>query len=386
MKSIGIITIDKCNNYGAELQAYALVKVLQLMKYDSEIIDYLYFKNPKYYACSMSRPIKPQSIKERLICWIKYRLATKLLYFVVPLFSSKMRRRNNRFDKFHKQNTKMSTTYRSMKELYDKVKKYDVYVVGSDQVWNPYTETNLAPYFLQFASKGVRRISYASSFGVTDIPSFAQKSYQQWLMELDFISCRETAGIEIVKKITGKDATLTLDPTLLLDKQQWMSVEGGEIDMPEKFVLIYAVEAAPALLWQMAYEFGEKHNIPIYSICTQAVGNTNKKGIINIEDAGPADFVQLFVNATLVLTNSFHGTAFSCNLGKNFYSVLSKSSKKNSRMTSLLEKLELSNRIVWNDESIPADYGKMYDVEKEQLLLSVERQRSVDYLRNTIEA
>lgn len=386
MKSVGIITIDKCNNYGAELQAYALVQVLQWMKYDAEIIDYLYFKNPKHRACAMSRPIRSQSLKERISCWLKYRFATKILYNMAPLISKKLRLRNKRFDSFHRLNTKMSPTYCSMKDLYNGVKKYDVYVVGSDQVWNPYTESNLAPYFLQFAPSDAKKMSYASSFGVTEIPPFAQPLFRQWIMGLQYVSCRETAGIEIVKKLSGKDAVLTLDPTLLLNKEQWLSVEGCEITMPPQYVLVYAVKGAPAKLLEMAKLYSERHNIPIYSICTQAIGNIAIDGVINVEDAGPADFVHMFANATIVLTNSFHGTAFSCNLGKMFYSVLSKSSKKNSRMTNLLANIGLSDRIIWDDDDNPFDSDKMYDVDSVQKLLSIERQKSIEYLITSIES
>lgn len=384
MKRIGIITIVKCNNFGAELQACATVLTLQGLGYDAEIIDYLYFKNPKHKVTDSSKPIAPQSFKAGVINYLKYEVAIKILYGIVPLLSSKLRVRNKRFCDFHKHNTKMSQTYASMDDLYNKCEKYDVYIVGSDQTWNPNTESNLAPYFLQFAPHGAKKVSYASSFGMTYIPKFAEELYKKWLNSFDHISCRESAGVDIVRQLTGREASLALDPTLLLNREQWMKIKGSEIRVEDRYVLIYEVRPT-AYIQRIAKEYARKNKIPVYRLCLQAVGNKKNDGIINIEDAGPADFVHLFANASLVVTNSFHGTAFACNFGRNFNVVLSRSNKKNSRMTSLLDKLELSDRIIWEEDEFPALYAQKYDVEKTQLLLASERKKSIDYLINAID-
>ncbi len=384
MKKIGIITIDKCNNYGAELQAYASVKILNEMGYDAEIIDYLYYKNPGYQSSKASRPLFNLTIIQKIEYIVKYKFGTKLLYVVLPFFISKIKRRNNRFHSFHLRNTKMSPTYKSLGELYSNVGDYDVYISGSDQIWNPYTETNLAPYFLQFAPQKAKKISFASSFGVTEIPPFAKAKYREWLNQFDALSCRELAGVNIIKELLGKDAVHVLDPTLLLNKDQWMQIKGAEIDVPERFVLIY--ETRPSLYIQrIAIDYSKNNKIPIYRLCLQAIGNKEDDTIINIEDAGPADFINLFSKASLIVTNSFHGTAFACNFGKNFYTVISHFGKKNSRMISLLEKLELKNRIIWEEDSYPLDLGIMYNTERSQSILVSERLNTNSFLKNAIE-
>lgn len=384
MKTIGIITILKCNNFGAELQACATQRVLASLGYDAEIIDYLYFKNPGHKAIRLSAPIAPQSVKQKFINFIKYTLATKVLYRIVPMFSSKLRNRNNKFDKFHLDNTKMSDTYRSMDNLYNSQKRYDVYLVGSDQVWNPFTESNLAPFFLQFAPQNAKKISYASSFGVSELPDFAKGIYSKWLRDFNHISCRENAGVKLVEGLTGRKASMNLDPTLLLTKEQWLEVDGCD-PLPQKgYVLIYEVRPS-AYIHRMAREYASKNNLEIYRLCLQAVGNKKDEGIINIDAAGPADFVHLFAGASYVLTNSFHGTAFACNFGRNFNTVLFKANKKNSRMTSLLETLCISDRIVYEEDCFPNSYGGQYDVEKTQRLLEAERAKSLEYLKNAIE-
>ena len=382
---VGIITIDKCNNFGAELQAFATQRTLQEMGYEAEIIDYLYFKNPAHKATYYSRPLAPQGLKKQLVNWLKYRLATKVLYDVLPCMIPKQKRRNRNFSEFHQCNTRMSPTYRSIDDLYRHVKPYDVYVVGSDQVWNPYTESNLAPYFLQFAPQKTKKISYASSFGVTTIPNFAQQQYREWLSQLDAISCREDAGVKIVKELTGKEAQLTLDPTLLLNREQWLQVKGQRYQTNEDYILLYEVHPSE-YIQRMALAYASEKGLRIYRLCVQAIGNQQNKGIVNIEDAGPADFVHLFAHATLVLTNSFHGTAFACNFGRNFHTVLSKQNKKNSRMTSLLTTLKLMDRIVWEEDEFPKSFAQTYDVANTQVLLEQERTKSLNYLRKSIDA
>ena len=111
MKKIGIITIVKVNNYGAELQAFALQKKLELMGYHTEIIDYLYYKNWRFKDTKESQPFIPMSRKEKLTYWIKYRLINFLIDRILPIINNAVRNRNNRFDSFHKVNKKYSKTF-----------------------------------------------------------------------------------------------------------------------------------------------------------------------------------------------------------------------------------------------------------------------------------
>lgn len=137
MTKIGIITILKVNNYGAELQAYATQATLNKMGYDAEIIDYLFYKNPMAKHTRGSRTEFSHSVKKRFAEWL-YPLIHK---------PSANKTRTIRFESFHKHNTRLSPTYRCAEELYDAKMPYDVYMVGSDQVWNPGSYTSLRPYF-----------------------------------------------------------------------------------------------------------------------------------------------------------------------------------------------------------------------------------------------
>ena len=382
MKKIGIITILKCNNFGAELQAYATQKKLNLMGYDVEIIDMLYYKHPDFKKTKSSKPFVEQTMKERVVEFVKFSILNPIIYNIVPLFSKNMRTRNRKFNAFHEKNTKLSETYRSIDQLYCKCNEYDAYVVGSDQVWNPGTGMNIEPYFLTFAPEGKKRISYASSFGVTSIPTQYTDKFKKLLNGLDFISVREAAGVKIVEEVAQRKAELVLDPTLLLNKEEWKECSSGYNPNSKGYVLIYEVHPSEKIQ-QLALDYAHKNNLPVYRVGVRGMFNWETKGITNLVDIGPADFVSLFENADIVFTNSFHGTAFSVNLGKNFYTVLSKAGKKNSRMTSLLSIMGLDSRIVYQEDDEKVSYEK-YNVSKVQELLNAEREKSVDYLRTAL--
>lgn len=382
MKKIGIITILKCNNFGAELQAYATQKKLNLMGYDAEIIDMLYYKHPDFQKTKNSKPFVKQSIINKIIEFLKFTILTPVIYKIVPLISKKMKIRNMKFEDFHKKNTKISRTYISQDSLYANCDEYDVYVVGSDQVWNPGTGMNIEPYFLTFVPENKIKISYASSFGVTKIPTEYKEKYNQLLNNINHISVREDAGISIVKEVANRNAELVLDPTLLLNKEEWSQCGSGINPNKGKYVLIYEVHPSEKIQ-KLAFDYAYKNNLPVYRIGVRGILNWKTKGIINFVDIGPADFVSLFQNAEIIFTNSFHGTAFSVNFGKNFYTVLSKYGKKNSRMTSLLSILDLESRIIYQEEDKQIVYIN-YDKDKVQKLLQIERDKSISYLEKSI--
>lgn len=382
MKKVGIITILKCNNFGAELQAYATQKKLRLMGYDAEIIDMLYYKHPDFKKTKLSRPFVKQTMKEKVTEFVKFSILNPIIYNIIPLFSKKMRIRNKKFDNFHKENTKLSKTYRTIDSLYNKCDDYDAYIVGSDQVWNPGTGMNIEPYFLSFTPKGKKRISYASSFGVTRIPTQYVDKFKKLLNGLDFISVREEAGVKIVEEVAQRKAELVLDPTLLLDKEEWKKCSSGYNPNNEGYVLIYEVHPSEKIQ-QLALDYAQKNNLSVYRVGVRGMFNWETKGITNLVDIGPADFVSLFENADIVFTNSFHGTAFSVNLGRNFYTVLSRAGKKNSRMTSLLSIMELESRILFQEDDEKISYEK-YDVSKVQELLKAEREKSIGYLKTAL--
>ena len=385
MKSIGIITIVKVNNYGAELQAFALQKKIEQLGYSSEIIDYIYYKNWRFHDTKESCPLIPMGNKARISYWIKYRLINFILDKIVPLFHKPTSKRLRRFDDFHKYNTRFSRSYRSMQQLYNTCIDYDIYVVGSDQVWNPAASSSIEPYFLTFAPKNTKKFSYASSFGVATIPSGIQERMATLLGNIDTISVREDSGITLVKQLTGKDALLVVDPTLLLTKEEWNNYMKPYPSMPRHYVLIYQLSESNVIV-DAAMKIGRERNMPVYRICKRSFRVEKNDGVINILDAGPAEFLSLIAKADYLVTNSFHGTAFAVNFNIPFYTIVSSKKNNNSRMVSLLKLLDLSDRLVEEDiceDSI--DPTKSIDFKKPNDSLTAFRNKSMTYLLSNIQ-
>ena len=384
MKKVGIITIVNVNNYGAELQAFATFRKLQLMGYNAEIINYLYYKDWRYIDSKMSRSFNSMSIKGKIIYFAKYRVASFVLNKILPLICKDVKQRIANFNSFHQHNTRFSKLYKSMKDLYTDTPIYDVYMVGSDQVWNPNASSSIEPYFLTFAPHSALTVSYASSFGVSKIEnnSIANR-IKLGLSSIKTISVRESSGVNLVKELTGRTAQLVCDPTLLLNKSEWTMFMKPVSNMPQRYVLIYQLSESDAIV-KLATRIGKQEQIPVYRICKRAFKVKKDKGVVNILNAGPSEFLSLITNASFIITNSFHGTAFSINFDVPFYTVVSAKKKNNNRMESLLDYVGLGIRIVKDDVDITNLPIVGYDVNATQLKLKSFRLESEKFLEDAL--
>lgn len=380
MKKVGIITLVKVNNYGAELQAFATQSTLQKMGFEAEIIDYPYFINSRHRKTKGSKPNFKMPLKLKVIVMLY-----PLLQWYKKLKqdrSIRLRREEN-FKSFHAQNTKFSCEYRTAESLVSGKMDYDAYVVGSDQVWNPNNYTSLDPYFLKFAPEGRIKISYASSFGVSVLPKHAYEYYKAALQGLNAISVREENAVQLVQEISGVKAHWVLDPTLLLTGTEWKQYGKFIIGLPEDYVLIYEVTPCEYVK-QLALSVAEELGCRIVRINCDAIRWENDDEIINILDAGPAEFIGLFSRARMVVTNSFHGTAFSLNMQKDFFVVSPERKQNNSRQKSLLRLVNLENRLIIEGAQMPKKESFSIDYTIVTPLLESARDMSKNYLINSM--
>ena len=381
---IGVITIEQVGNYGAELQCYAAQKVLQNIGCDAEIIDYCYYKDYRYKDSKMSEPFVPMTFKERIFYVLKYRIVNRFVDKFLLLFNSKIARRNSRFAAFHAENTKMSRRYMSMPELYEASMDYDVFVTGSDQVWNPGAQSSIEPYFLTFAPDYAKKISFAASFGVSEIEPNLRERYKEYLSRYDFISVREQNACDIVKQLVGKDAECVLDPTLLLTKDEWMKVARQYDNVPERYVLVYTLFESPAI-FSLAKKVAKEKGISVLMITKRAYFVSHIEGISNISDAGPAEFVSIIAGADYVVTDSFHGTAFSINFGIPFLAIVSLKNNNNSRMESLLKVVGLSGRMVYEEKEVSSlIYNDNIDFKEIESHIKKARVTSMNFLNKAL--
>lgn len=368
MKRIGIITFQRIGNYGAELQAYALGAKLRHMGYAAENIDYLYYKHPRHISSAMERPTIPVSFKNRL----------KILLF--PLVAALRNRespktkrtRKIRFNDWFVKNVSVGREYRSVMSLYDDPPKYDVYMVGSDQIWNPRICSNIAPYFLDFAPDGARCVSYASSFGVNELSGPVFYRYKQWFKRFSYIGLREKSGVNIVKGM-ALDAKVAhvLDPTLLLTVEDWSRVAIEPDKKPHgTYLLLYDLIASSETV-----------------ALAKRWANQNGWDVIRIGDGayGPGEFIWLFSHAEAVVTNSFHGTVFSILYHRQFYSVIPTGVTNAGRIESLLRSLSLSHRLVKASMCGSLEFGPRIEFESVDALLEKMQAKSIDFLKESID-
>jgi len=371
MKTIGIITIHKIHNYGSVLQAYALQRVCEEIGFKVEIIDYMFpnefHTDNKFKTQGDSQPNEPK--------WIKM------------LFAKALMRQHKGIDTFVKKYQHLSSSlYSSPDELKAQAPAYDVYITGSDQLWNPRFCNGDPAFMLHFTPDDALKISYAASIGANAIPTELIPRYKGLLSRYAHIGVRENSGRKVIKDIIGKDVEVVLDPTLLLCKDEWNQIAVSNRQFKKKYILCYFLnytfnsfpyvdQLADYMQKQTGYEIVRVSRPPhkLFTSHTQyRVGAT------------PEEFLALVRDSEMVLTTSFHGTAFAVNYGKPVFTVVKDRNASDSRQVSLMENLGLEKQILSITDDFPTQDRFSYDVEEEQRRLQVLRQQSIDFLKNAL--
>lgn len=369
MKKVGLITFHGAHNYGSMLQAYALQNVIKLCGYHCEIIDFRSDIQREMYSVFK----KNKNIKD-------------VLRNIYRLRNYKERKRkSDKFEDFIKNKLLVSKDrYKSLEEIMSNPPDYDMYVCGSDQVWNMHCVDFSPAYFLPFA-KEKKCISFAPSLGVVnELYDGFTVQFESLIKNIDYISVRENQAADIINKLTDKEAEVVLDPTFLLKKEKWDKLTGKAI-INTPYILFYSLECNDEVL-NIAKGISRKYNLPIVNPVYSR--KYDDKSFIKVYDSGPLEFINLIKNASLICTNSFHGTAFSIIYRKPFYSLAGTSDKlmsNDSRRMNILKKLNLQDRIIYNPDmtnkkSFAIDYSEA------DRLLEKEISSSLRFLRKSLKA
>ena len=353
--TIGILTFHDTTNYGALLQAYALQQtIIKKFRCDCEIIN---------YTCSNIKqrelPLRPKctlNIKSFLIDYLEYR--------------GRLKKKNN-MRSFEKQLIKSEVLSRN--DLFKVVDKYDKVFVGSDIVWEPDVTDNDLSYFLDFVPIG-KRYSYAASFGNAYINDYIKDTCGELLSGFNNISVREKSGISLVKQVSNQAASLVLDPTLLIEANDWYHLISFK-PKTNRYLLLYFLDDKGILL-NVAKELSKKWG---YTIVLIHSGIRPIKHVLNIRNCSVEEFLGWFRNASIILTSSYHGLAFALNFGIEFYYYNRAHSE---RMISLANIMDISDREIKSERSfkqIPLDNYKL------QNKLLIEREKSLAFLDSCID-
>jgi len=351
---IGILTIF-VDNYGAVMQTYALNKTLNSMGHTAETVNYV----STYYGSSY-KPLRFNS---------KNPVSIMLGICLYPFRKYK----SQAFKKFRATYIKMSKMNYTKDELVNLDDLYDILIVGSDQVWNKNVTHGDTAYLFDFLSDNNKKYSYAASFGVKELPLEIKDEYRKSLSEFKRISVRERSAIKILENLNVHGAVKSLDPTLLINKEEWLSL-ASEKNKYGDYVLVYLMQTSSELI-EIAKNYAKKHNYKVIFI------NDNFKrfkGVKTVSYITPKEWLSLICYAKCVFTNSFHGLAFSINLNREFYVMLhTGKSNNNSRMEDMLSDIGLSNRLV--SPEIPL-VEKQINWEKVNQMLDTLRNDSMTFL------
>jgi len=381
MSKVAILTIQRSKNYGAVLQSYALQQTINKFGLSCEILDLLRPIHTGYKSTNHNMPLEPYYKKNTNTPNKAFFYNIKLTIYNF-LEQSLSRKKMLGFQQFEQMNLTFSQhSFCCSDDLYLTLLDYDYYVTGSDQVWNPTFPYSPEPYFLTFVPQGVPRIAYAPSFGVSEIHEAIQSQYKQWINGITHLSIRERQGADIIYQLTGRNALTVLDPTFLLTGIEWEKI-AKKPNIKCQYIFCYSLGDVSGLM-DLCYYVQEITGYPIYKIGNcKDLYNRRVKAILN---ADPQEFIGLIMDAAIVITNSFHGTAFSINMKKNFYTFTTSAlgtDSRNSRLISLLDLFGLSKRLINSIDELPLspDFDVAYD--EVSTILSIEREKSHCYLYN----
>lgn len=334
----GILTFHDAHNYGAVLQAYALKKYINKLGIDTKVINYHHHTIPDGY---------PKDDNEK---------------------------RWEKFNKFIKELIDHDEIVYDCEEDLENL-DIDFWICGSDQIWNTEITRGLNKGFvLDFNTKG-KKISYAASMGIPEIPREHEEQFKESVNKLDFISVREQSLKQYIENLTDKEVIKTIDPTMLLDKNEYedLSVENKYGD----YVLINAL-GPDERLTQIAKKIAKEKNTKIIELNDRYIENYFCK---QVSDAGPEEYLSLMKHAKAIVTNSFHGTIFSIIFEKEFYTITRLN--RNSRMENILDIIGMRDRLLEEVEDLDNVKQQNYDEAYERL--EKEKEKSEMFLKNALQ-
>ncbi|WP_207695646.1 hypothetical protein DOK67_0001663 [Enterococcus sp. DIV0212c] len=357
---IGISTINDNNNYGNRLQNYAMQHILEARGHQVKTIKNS-FNSEQFQKKIFLKQIKEAVVDGELLAKIGNKITAKKIKELDQL-------RFKNFQRFT--DLKIKETLKSYNGCISDVsdlEEFDCFVIGSDQVWN-YNFPRFSEFdFLSFSKKP--KLAYAASFGVDSIPSNLIPIYSQGLAQIDYISVREEKGKEIVEFLTNKSAKVVLDPTLMLDKMDWLRLTEQKENETESFILTYFLDEPTSETKNYIKKIASENALSI-----KKLGDKKDKDMWIVD---PIDFVHLFSKAEAIFTDSFHACVFSI-IFEKYFEVFERNTKipsMNSRIDTLFNYLKLEDR--WHEGN---DGMKNYDYSQAHALLKENKKISNDFL------
>ena len=372
MKNIVLVTWIGGGNFGTALQSFALHKKLELLGYKVSFLQ----EFPKKYTLK-------NKIKYLLqLLGIDLKKAKKLI------FPAHLSAKQQKLADFVSENYNFCKPINDKRQLKKLIADTDVFVTGSDQIWNTVYRFN--PFcFLDFAGDA-KRVAYASSIGLQDFPEEHKPEVKRMLSKFSHIGLREETAVRIVSKLLNRNDILqVLDPTFLLASNDWEKIGNEaniEIQLPKTYILCYLIGNNEWYKGQVKDVIARTGIKNIIVVPSEENAFFSVDGAVIYNAAGPLEFIKLIQKATFVCTDSFHATAISINLNIDFVEfirfIVSDKASQNSRIYDVLSHYNMMNRI-YNTED--TNWSEKIDFSISNKQLEIDRKKSLDYLINAIE-
>lgn len=360
MKSASFITVHVGFNFGSKLQAVATFEVLKKLGYAPTCVNYIppRVTHKRYWGKAFTNPV----------IFIR-----RLLFFPFHLISER------NFDGYLSKHCKVSKPFYAEDDFRKSCPKADVYVSGSDQLWNyKHNEGNDKHYF--FDGIEGKKIAYASSIGMTSLPEDYAAYVKEQLSQYSAISVREQSAVELLGKM-GISATHVLDPTFMLNKEEWKPFASKRL-VKEQYIFVYLPYNIKDkdLIYRSVRKIAKEKNLKVVSYSDNVI--KDKYADQTVYFVNPGDVLSLILHAEVVMTNSFHGTAFSINLNKQFWTYMP--SSFSTRITSILNLCGLNARLL-EEEISDKQMNEIADFNHTNSVLQQERHKTYDFLTKALQ-
>lgn len=364
-----LTTVFSAFNYGSSLQALAGKRIIEKTGYECELVK-------------LKSLIKGRDVRIG-------KLMTILFRSIFLNKNNSLKTYNNSYNKTLVEGTEckffnFTDTYLKPQEVtYGELKRMAEESIacfsGSDQIWNSSTLYVDPLYYLRFAPQ-YKRVALSPSFGRDFIADYNKEKMRKWINDYHYLSVREDSGVKLIKELTGRDATHLLDPTLIINSEEWKSILCIE-DKPNDYILAYFLDEPSDYAKKCLKKLKEKLDCKILAIPYKFEYMDYSDSIIA---AGPKEFVELVANAKVVCTDSFHGTVFALNMHTPFFAFereYGSANKQSERVLSILRKVDMLDR--YQPKNVVEELNNL-DFEHSEEILNVERKKAYDYVNNAI--
>lgn len=385
MKKVGLAVVTYKDNFGSALQTYATQSVLNDLGYETGIFDIngvhkdINKKKIKYYLSRVFQKDERKYLLDNLLS--SGRKKTKASN---DKYAENMRMRHQMYQDFNKKWLEFLPKVNGWNALSLQSSECDHVIVGSDQLWRP---SNIAgSYFtLEFVPDYVDKIAFSTSFGVSELPSSLHKHATKYLKRINSISVREDTGKKIVKNLTGRDIPVVCDPTMLLDANQWRTIQEEKPFAKGNYILVYFM-GDNLQHREFVKKLKAKTGYKIVGLMHGATYVASDEGFADEEpyNVGPSEFINLIRNAKYMCTDSFHGTVFSILNGTPFFSFRryedSSEFSTNDRLHTLLKWTGLSECMLYGNEDVEKSMELKVDWDSVWKKVADRRAESMEYL------